>query len=616
MVHFCDHIFGEAKDIEYIAVKIHLMRKSFLVVFLILCFEDLKSQSIIFDSPDTICLNEKLNIQNLSTNIQSSLWSFCKGNDEIYKNSFFNLGNLTGDFNIVNNHDIVFDGVNYIQIITNYNNSPNNVYLANYGNNVENNTPQLKNLYPFLSLANGRRPTAIQIEHDDNAWFCFILYDGAQPRFLRLNFGNSLLNNPIVDDLGSFGILDFLSYDFELVKDGNGDFHGFFSGISNNGIRHLNFGNSLSNTPVHNNLGTFGIIGDMCTIKFKLIDNNWMAIISNTGNSLTKPNTIFKFNFGADLNNTNPTIFELGDFGTDWPHVALFFQECGIPKLYFVDGLGNDLFEMTFPNGYLEDNFIVRNLGNVGNFNQTGQFSEFFVAAPNRKVSFWAGGYNNSIIRQSFSICNTAGIPNSYAYQPNPIQFQETGVYQIIYTANFGTLTESSFCKEVVVISPSISLNLGNDTTYCGNFSRVLMTGNPSTTWSTGQTSASITVTQPGVYWAEISDECGVVRDSILISNDDCGCDKLFIPNSFSPNNDNINDVYKPLTDCLVENLRFMIFNRWGEKVFETSNILIGWDGTFKGLPAPLDSFAWYLEYNFVGEEKKYQQKGMVTLIR
>jgi hypothetical protein len=62
--------------------------------------------------------------------------------------------------------------------------------------------------------------------------------------------------------------------------------------------------------------------------------------------------------------------------------------------------------------------------------------------------------------------------------------------------------------------------NLGNDTLYCSSFSRVLSTGYASTVWSTGDTSAQITATTAGTYWASISNTCGTESDTIRINKD------------------------------------------------------------------------------------------------
>lgn len=56
----------------------------------------------------------------------------------------------------------------------------------------------------------------------------------------------------------------------------------------------------------------------------------------------------------------------------------------------------------------------------------------------------------------------------------------------------------------------------------------------------------------------------------------------LFIPNSFTPNEDDKNESFKPIMEGVV-NYEFVIFNKWGERIFETTNIIVGWDGKYKG---------------------------------
>ncbi|MCW5907699.1 MAG: gliding motility-associated C-terminal domain-containing protein [Chitinophagales bacterium] len=89
------------------------------------------------------------------------------------------------------------------------------------------------------------------------------------------------------------------------------------------------------------------------------------------------------------------------------------------------------------------------------------------------------------------------------------------GTYWASVTDNCITISDT------IVISPftsNFTINLGPDTTYCGNFSRTLSAGNATTLWSTGVTAAQITVTAPGVYWAYDSNSCYVASDTILIS--------------------------------------------------------------------------------------------------
>ena len=92
----------------------------------------------------------------------------------------------------------------------------------------------------------------------------------------------------------------------------------------------------------------------------------------------------------------------------------------------------------------------------------------------------------------------------------------------------------------------------------------------------------------------------------------DCG--EMFVPNAFSPNLDGVNDVLYVRGKCL-KNLTFMIFNRWGEKVFETSDQKIGWDGTFNGELLNTAVFVYRLE-GTTFDGNAFSQKGNITLIR
>jgi gliding motility-associated-like protein len=84
-------------------------------------------------------------------------------------------------------------------------------------------------------------------------------------------------------------------------------------------------------------------------------------------------------------------------------------------------------------------------------------------------------------------------------------------------------------------------------------------------------------------------------------------------PNVFSPNEDNLNDEYLPNMDECTEVIIFAIYDRWGEKVFET-NQLKGWNGYFKGRPAPKGVYVYYTKLKTPWGIKEHQ--GSFTLIR
>lgn len=88
----------------------------------------------------------------------------------------------------------------------------------------------------------------------------------------------------------------------------------------------------------------------------------------------------------------------------------------------------------------------------------------------------------------------------------------------------------------------------------------------------------------------------------------------VFIPNTFTPNGDGENDVFR-VKGLKIDEVYFAVFNRWGEKVFETSDLSIGWDGRYKGKQLDVGVFGWYLKVKCINGEETFR-KGNVTLIR
>lgn len=91
--------------------------------------------------------------------------------------------------------------------------------------------------------------------------------------------------------------------------------------------------------------------------------------------------------------------------------------------------------------------------------------------------------------------------------------------------------------------------------------------------------------------------------------------DKIWIENAFSPNNDQLNDVFKPARIDGIETYSLSIFNRWGEKVFQTFDPEQGWDGNYLSSPAQAGVYVYALEFIYA-DGNRYAIKGNVTLIR
>ncbi|AEW01728.1 hypothetical protein A4D02_06905 [Niastella koreensis] len=123
-------------------------------------------------------------------------------------------------------------------------------------------------------------------------------------------------------------------------------------------------------------------------------------------------------------------------------------------------------------------------------------------------------------------------------------------------------------------------------------------------------------------YTVKVTDEYGCVNQSGVTVTVVCNGLNYFIPNTFSPNGDGVNDVFAPRGVGLARVNSMRIFNRWGEMVFEKMNFMAndrtpsgGWDGNYKGKPASPDVYVYIIE--FVCENNTIVPvKGNVALVR
>lgn len=89
----------------------------------------------------------------------------------------------------------------------------------------------------------------------------------------------------------------------------------------------------------------------------------------------------------------------------------------------------------------------------------------------------------------------------------------------------------------------------------------------------------------------------------------------VYIPTAFTPNNDGLNDLFRARVYGKTTSFKLEVYNRYGEKVFETTDPGAGWNGIYKGTPQSTAVFVWQCFYQLTGEKSAYK-KGTVALIR
>jgi gliding motility-associated-like protein len=189
------------------------------------------------------------------------------------------------------------------------------------------------------------------------------------------------------------------------------------------------------------------------------------------------------------------------------------------------------------------------------------------------------------------------------------------GIYSVDVTDQYGC--HGSGSTEIKNMAPVPAGFLTGDTVICqyGTL-EIIPAGNyASYHWSTNATTRTIQINQPGVYWLQVQDHYDCEgTDTILVGSKDC-MEGMYVPTAFTPNSDGKNDIFRPLLFGDIRQYRFTVYNRWGEKVFESSRPGEGWDGRRSGIALETSAFVWVCSYQLTGHEPE-TRRGTVMLVK
>ena len=227
----------------------------------------------------------------------------------------------------------------------------------------------------------------------------------------------------------------------------------------------------------------------------------------------------------------------------------------------------------------------------------------------------------DSIINLYLELYNTsdtiidAVICQGQVYNDFGFNVWEGGVYETYY--NFGGECLSKITLNLEVISDIHLPNFPEDSISAEKYPIRLdasCSGCLSYKWNTGSTSPILDVYHKGVYVVCVESICGTVCDTVLITNPDVD---IFMPNSFTPlESNNISFGINTQREKIIL-LSFEIYNRWGEKIFETSDINKEWDGYYKGGLCMNGAYIWRILYKTIYTGNLvFEKKGVVNLIK
>ncbi len=189
----------------------------------------------------------------------------------------------------------------------------------------------------------------------------------------------------------------------------------------------------------------------------------------------------------------------------------------------------------------------------------------------------------------------------------------DPGIYWLTVTYDGCSSTDTAIVTRMY--TPTIFL--GSDTALCTG--QVLhlpkYTSNNTiftTTWQDNTTQSAYTVKTSGIYSATVSNACGSVTDSVNIVFNDCN---YWFPTGFTPDGNGLNEKARLMgTLNMISDFQLMIYNRYGNCVYRSTDKYAGWDGRYKGKMQDVGTYYYYLKFKMNGTEEFL--KGDLTLLR
>jgi gliding motility-associated-like protein len=206
---------------------------------------------------------------------------------------------------------------------------------------------------------------------------------------------------------------------------------------------------------------------------------------------------------------------------------------------------------------------------------------------------------------------SSSSIDTSICFGNSYLGYTETGVYNEHYTSANG-------CDSVHTIRLTAvhGVNTGPDvdTSLCAGDKLVFTPGSfDAYVWQDGSTDSRYVVSEPGDYRVTVSNVCGTATKRFRVEGRVC---TILFPSAFTPDGDGANDVFKVLNGYHIISYRCVLMNRWGQRVFESSDPRKGWDGKVDGRPAGPGVYVWYCVYTERAGDGEKRLKGTVVLLR
>lgn len=219
---------------------------------------------------------------------------------------------------------------------------------------------------------------------------------------------------------------------------------------------------------------------------------------------------------------------------------------------------------------------------------------------------------------------------NSLTTKPNE---GPTAIYKINATSLVNVNFENKYgCKKTLetqleLIDLKVNIATDKETLIKGNneIANISVTGctdceyawTPSTGLNATNTASVRATPQDTTIYKVVVSKKGCKEEKTIrinVDNVNCGEPNIFVPNAFTPNNDGNNDVLK-VRGRWISKLQFVVYNRWGQEMFTTTDLNNGWNGVFKGNEVAPDVYNYFLQVTCL-DNKTFMKRGNTSLIK
>ncbi|MBK9399529.1 MAG: gliding motility-associated C-terminal domain-containing protein [Bacteroidetes bacterium] len=214
-------------------------------------------------------------------------------------------------------------------------------------------------------------------------------------------------------------------------------------------------------------------------------------------------------------------------------------------------------------------------------------------------VPFVAFGSDTTLCKGFPIFLDATNAGATYIWQDGTIDpfifAEDPGTYSVIISIGNCTASDTIILDQ----QDKPSVILGEDSVLCAGQPLVLSAFNYGATysWQDGSTDSLFKPEITGLYYATAINQCGISADSIFLTFNICNC-LVYIPNAFTPNRDNKNEIFNYQANCTDFKGKLEIYNRFGQLLFKSEDPLLGWDGTFEGKDATEAAYVYVLTYS------------------